>query len=305
MDFSFTWIFAFIVGAMILFGAFYGVNKFMEIKQLEGSGQAALNLKSLLNPLETGIESSKAQAISLAVESRISNKCTDYGNFGKQIVEIEEKINKKWSKSLEVSFENKYLFFPEYLEGKNFYIFSKSFEFPYKIANLMFMTNKDEFFCFVNTPREIGKELESQNQSNFLFKSSTLDCPDYSKNICFSSISSNCDILVDTTHKRVNKDGDDVYYETEGLLYGAIFSDKDVYECEVKRLMKRAKSINDIYELKSVNLLSSNCDSTIRNDLGPLGNLFTLYSSSFDLATMRNQVNSIKSRNTNSPCRLW
>ena len=45
LDISFSWIFAFLIGAMILVGAVYGVNKFSSVKNIENSAELGTALR--------------------------------------------------------------------------------------------------------------------------------------------------------------------------------------------------------------------------------------------------------------------
>src|SRR3989344_9487298 len=126
LDISFSWVFAVIVGAIILFGAIYFVNKSANIQNSISSATTGTGLLNLLTPLETGLESGKSITITLSVNSRINHNCNSFGTFGKETIWIDEFINKKWtSQNIKIDPIDKYLFFPKVLEGKELYVFSK------------------------------------------------------------------------------------------------------------------------------------------------------------------------------------
>jgi hypothetical protein len=50
-----------------------------------------------------------------------------------------------------------FLFSKEQNSGLDYYVFSKPFEFPYKIADLVFLTSEN--YCFLNAPEEIADEI--------------------------------------------------------------------------------------------------------------------------------------------------
>ncbi len=301
LDLSFSWIFAFLVGAVIIFGAVYTINKISNVKNVENSAELGTALKNLLIPLESGVESVKSISISLPVESKIIHKCDSRKNFGKESISVEEKVKNRWTKTgIPVFFKDKYLFFPGLIQAKKFYVFSKPFEFPFKIANLMYFSNAEKKYCFVNSPGEIKAELKNLNQNNFEFDS----CSVNSKKICFGTGSS-CDILINLNSKEVRKNGEKMYFEGDALMYAAIFSDKKTYECEIQRLKKRAGKLLSIYQEKALNLLRVGCDSSLSSDFNQFRNgLSSLKGSEnlYSLAKISKKMNSI---NKYSECVLW
>ena len=71
LNISFGWLFAIIVGAVILVLAIYGATKVIKTGQQEGQAVSAKELGILLNPLETGFESASSTHLSLKTETRI------------------------------------------------------------------------------------------------------------------------------------------------------------------------------------------------------------------------------------------
>ena len=263
LQISFGWLFAIIVGAFIIFLAIYGVTKFMGTEQETIDAKTSNEIGILLNPLETSFESAKTTSFSLPAESRISNGCNDRGNFGKQLISVSQKSFNKWTETnLEASFPNKYIFSRETVEGKNFYIFSKPFDFPFKVSDLIYMTSSKETYCFVDAPEDIEDEIKTINQANLL----TEDCSENSINVCFSG---NCDINVDYSSDGgfVEKGEEILYFVSDSLMYAAIFADPDVYECQLKRLMQRVKELSSIYLDKAISVNQGGCNLDINTDL--------------------------------------
>ena len=97
LNLSFGWLFAIIVGAVILILAIYGATKVIKTGQSEEQAVGAKELGILLNPLETGFESAISTPLVLRVETRIFNTCSVSGNFGKQGIQTSEFSFKKWS----------------------------------------------------------------------------------------------------------------------------------------------------------------------------------------------------------------
>jgi len=299
LDISFSWIFAFLIGAMILTGAIYGINKFSSIKNTQNSAELGVALKNLLTPLESGVETTKSITITLPVLSKINHGCDNYGNFGGETFSLQEKVKNKWTNSgVPISFKDKYIFTPEVFEGQTFNIFSKPFNFPFKVANLIYFSNSKDKYCFVGFSRGTETELKNLNQNNFEFGT----CSTGAIKVCLGG-NSNCDINVKTSDNSVEKNGEKVYFETDALMYAAIFSDKITYECELKRLMKRADELTDIYSSKSANLIQVGCSSSVDFTLFRQG--ISNLEDSEDLVFINQAGKNMDSINKYSGCRLW
>ncbi len=307
LNISFGWIFAIIVGATILVLAIYGATKVIKTGQQEAQAVGAKELGVLLNPLETGFESAISTPLSLRVETRIFNGCSVSGNFGRQGIQTSELSFRRWSlPGVESSFENKYIFSNNPAEGKKFYIFSKPFEFPFKVSDVIYLTSENEKYCFdfSNAPEEtedIEEEISQLAQGNLV-----LDCKDKSEytKVCFSS-ATNCDINVNYNSKYVQKKQEKIYFEEDSLMYAAIFSDKKIYECQVERLMKRTKQLAEIYLKKELIVSQKNCNSNLAGDLNLL---ISSLENAKDYKVINNVaelVEDIKNKNKYTSCALW
>ena len=240
-------------------------------------------------------------SITLPVESKIRHECNSFGTFGSDTISVKEKVKGKWTESgVRISFEDKYLFFPQEIEAKKLNIFSKTFEFPFKISNLMYFSNAEEKYCFIDLPRESERELKNLNQENLEFD----DCSESSVKVCFDG-GSNCDIKVSLSAKEVVKNNERFYFEGDALMYAAIFSDKQIYECQLKRLMKRVEVLSTIYEKKALNLLTVGCDSSLKTEFATFKNDISSFSGSQDLNFLYQTVKEMNRINKRSACTLW
>ncbi|MEM3091136.1 MAG: hypothetical protein QXU39_00555, partial [Candidatus Pacearchaeota archaeon] len=262
IEFSFAWLFAIIIGAIIIFFAIYASTKIIKTGGEAMSAKAGREIGIILNPLETGFgtsDNSESVFINMPVETRIYNLCDNSGSFGKQIIKVSQKNLGKWADTeIYSGFQNKYIFSKNFEEGKNFFMFSKPFYFPFKVADLIYLTSQDDKYCFENAPDNIKKEIEDLGQENLL----TENCPEGSIRICFDS-TSNCEIKVSESLRKVEKNNQVSYYETDALMYAAIFSDKEIYECHIERLMKRAIELAFIYQEKDSILNERGCTSGV------------------------------------------
>ncbi len=301
LQISFAWLFAIIVGGFILFLAIYGVTKFMQTEQTTSDAKTGKEIGVLLNPLETRFETGITTSLTMPVETRIYNRCNNFGEFGRQLIQISQKSFSKWSETdIDVGFSNKYIFSEDYVQGKKFYLFSKPFDFPFKVADLIYITASDKTYCFRNESEDIEEELLDLKQKNLFVE----DCPSNSINVCFEG-GDNCDIDVDYYSKLVEKNGEEMYFETDALMYAAIFSDKGVYECQLKRVMQRLENLVELYLDKAVFIAQQGCSSELNSDLIALGNLAGDLESSETLFQLNPIAEDLEKGNDYAECRLW
>ncbi|MEK6829198.1 MAG: hypothetical protein AABY15_03650 [Nanoarchaeota archaeon] len=301
IEFSFTWLFAVIIGTAILVLAIYAATKILSTGGAETSAAAAKEIGVLLNPLETGFEAGVSTSLSLPTDTRIYNGCDNFSGFGKQQIQVAQKSFGRFSEpSVNVSFPNKYIFSNETEEGKKFLIFSKPFEFPFKVANLIYLTSSNEKYCFIDAPENIKSELSQLKQENLLVANCSTS-PEFIM-VCFDTGTS-CDIEVRYNSGYLKKNGDRLRFATDALMYAAIFSGGGIYECQASRLMQRAEELSSIY-IKKANLLQQkDCNSNL--DLLSLLNSFRSYEDSSDLRLLSDKAEEIEVGNRVSSCRLW
>ena len=299
---SFAWLFAIIVGGFILFLTIYGATKFMDLGQQEQTAKVGKEIEVLLNPIETGFESGKSSSIYIPVESRIYNKCDNSGEFGTQYIEVSQKSRGKWSTTdLTAGTPNKYIFSDNYVEGKTFYLFSKPFKFPFKVADVIYMTSSLDEYCFLGADEEIAKEILDLNQPNIKLG----ECQEEAIRVCFAS-ENDCDIKVNYYSKYVEKNGQQMYFETDALMYAAIFSDKQVYECHLKRLLQRLENLAELYQTKESFLTShGSCSIDVSAELTQLSNMANAIPSSEMLFQLNNIVEDVEISNNRATCELW
>ncbi|GIU68583.1 MAG: hypothetical protein KatS3mg001_433 [Candidatus Pacearchaeota archaeon] len=300
LQFPFAWVFAIIVGAIIIFIAIYASTRVINVGEEKVSAELSQEFESLLNPLESGPESGSSISIDMPTETQLIFSCSSFTDFGKQEISLKQKISNKFvSTDFSLVSENKYIFSNKTVQGKKFFVFTKPFEFPFKVADLMYFTSSDESYCFLDAPKNIEREISNLNQENLFVK----DCPSNSKKICFKS-RTGCNVFVNENLKTVSLEREEVYYETDALLYAAIFSNnKQDYECNVKRLMKRAEILSRIYNEKTNILANQGCISEV--NLLPLINSLNSYNSSDDLTFVKNFADDAELSNERARCKLW
>ncbi len=309
IEFSFGWLFALVVGAVILFLAIYAAVKLVGTEKGAQETEAAKQLEIILTPVETGYEEGKAvPPIIFPTETRVYNNCSTRGTFGEQSIRISTNLNigGNQEEGLPITSYNKYIFSPSMMQGTEVYAFSKPFMMPFKVANLLFMWN--EKYCFVNPPTEIESEITSLNLKNINISENINSCNLKAKKVCFYSEIEKCDVIVSPMQKMVIKNGKTVFYEGS-LIYGAIFSDPEVYECQVKRLMKRASELALLYNAKSeiISAKGQGCSSDLQMPLQSFATMSAQMNKSQELAGgIYFMAQDLKGRNENiQQCRLW
>lgn len=313
MDTSFAWIFAIIVGAVILFLAIYGVSKFMNLAGTEQSAESAKQIDILLNPLESGYETGQKVVIYAPVETRIFSYCTLDDEFGKQKIQTLQNTYNKWTPTgVNITSRNKYIFTENPSEGKKFTVFSKQYEFPsensydfaFKVADLIYIIPYDKKYCFSDAPDEIKTEIKNLNAENLLAE----NCPEESRGICYNNEGADCYMEVDYNNGIgvVEKNSKEMHFNNDASMYAAIFSDYGLYECQMGRVMKRAEQLVAIYEEKSQLEKTQGCNSEMESDLFVFENILKNYENSENLYIVTNAAKQLNKQNGRAgECKLW
>lgn len=309
IELSFNWIFSLIIGAAILILAIYVVSRLIGTEQEIQVAEGSAEFGNLLHPLETSLESgSRPENISFNGEVRIYNKCKTTGQFGVQEITLVKKqgIGKEWPEPKDPTrLATKYVFSEDVLEGKEFYFFIKPIQLPFKIGDIIILWNKK--YCFVNPPTEVEEEIKSFNLDtrNIQIASDLRECNKNSVSVCFSTFDSRCNVFVDTTNNIVKKEGKILFYDGP-LLYGAIFSKPENYECQVSRLLKRGAFLAKLYSEKSALIATSSqgCSSNLQSDLNVYSNTANAGNPK-DLQTIANLAHTLDYQNQMLKCTLW
>ncbi len=309
-EFSFGWLFAIIVGAVILFLALYAASSIVKSERKIEESAAAKEFGILLTPIETNLESGKISLISFPETTRIFNGCASVGTFGEQklSISIRSGIGQEWSEpGIESTFYNKYIFSHNVVEGRDFVVFSKPLSMPYKIADAQYLISAKDEYCFVQPPTYIRDELLSLRPKNINVSDDIRECKSNSRTVCFSS--TGCSIDIDLQAQKVRKGRQVVYYDNAGddytLLYGAIFAEPSIYECQIKRIMSRASELAFLYRAKSEFLSPRGCSSGLEQQLLLYRNLTSALNSSAQLRTISSYAKELGRANELLSCKLF
>lgn len=309
IEFAFSWIFAFIAGAFILLLAIYATSKFVGTQENVLYTETAARIVSLLDPYETGLGSGKSADINFKVDSAIYNEgCSSSENkpFGKQFISFSEKTfgNEYSKKGNKIAIYNKYVFMEDSSEGKSFIMFSKPFFMPFKVSDIIVLLSRD--YCFYDVPDEIIRDLGPPPGLDIKlvhFPNSTQKCDGVK--VCFAS-GKDCDIKVSIAEKYVEKNNKKMYFY-DSLIYGAIFSSPEAYECNVKRLINKINELGLVYIDKIKIIERKQCQSNVESKLMTLMNNAKQISYSRDLTVLgelSDEINSINDA-ANPGCKLF
>ena len=111
IEMSFSWLFATIVGAVILFLALYMATQLGGNAEYQQQTESGKKLTILIDPLETGAASTSGDIIRFVSESRITFRCylpTIDNAFGKETLAVSEKNRGEWNEDGgEIAMRNK------------------------------------------------------------------------------------------------------------------------------------------------------------------------------------------------------
>jgi len=309
-EMSFNWIFAIIAGVVILFLAIYATSKIIGTSEYKINTETAAKIDILLDPIRPGLASGKSEQINFRKDTRTYYTCNDIGTFGKQTIAFSEKTFGAWGEKGGEINSIKYIFAENMIEGKNLYLFSMPFEMPFKVDDLIFISGNN--YCFYQTPNEIKDEIQNLNLGNVYFANNINDKNCTGTKVCFGS---QCEISVygmcnDISCKsmydygKVFKDNKVLYYD-DSLLYAAIMSSPGIYECNVKRLMKKFSELADVY-IKKINIIDlKQCGSTVAPDLLVMIGDARALKSSEDLYLLSLKAETIDKKNPSGACSLY
>jgi len=308
-ELSFGWLFAILVGAVIIFLAVYMAGKLVSNQNQATNTETGKELGILLSPVETSLESAKLSSITFPRDTKIGNMCSNLGNFGSQKINItsDTGVGGGDDAGIASTFYNKYLFSSTIVDGKTLSVFAKPFEMAYKIADLIFVWSDKESYCFIMPPREIEDELGAMKPKNIYLvdvASKISNCSKSSKKVCFANTNTKCDIQVSMASKAVTKENKTMYFEG-ALLYGAIFASPSIYECQVKRLMKRNSELALLYAGKADNLGAKGCSSNLQETFVSYANHSIKVNNSRQLKDIQFEAVDIARRNHDLLCQIF
>jgi hypothetical protein len=312
---SFNWMFALIAGGIILFLAFFVAGRLLETGETTASTITAKQFLNTFDPLETGIASGKADQVVFPKPVRIYFETCSHtinSGFGRQTIMIsEQSLGNKWGEnSTPVATNDKYVFAEKTVEGKQISLFTRPFKMPFKISDLLVISSKD--YCFFQAPIKVKRDLEGLRLDfyNVHFTDNIANCT--GTLVCFDNPRRECKngIRVFGVNNyetgTVVKNNKNMYFYNN-LLYAAIFSDVEIYECNLKRLINRLIEQSHIYLDKIIVMQRTECRSTLNTELLTMISSAKTYTGSEDfnnLVLISKEIDKKNSR-TRSACQLY
>ena len=311
LEISFGWLFAIIAGAAILIAAIFLSTKIMGIGQKTSGAETQRLIENELSLFETSSESAIVKKFEFGVDTQLFFDCNSNGNFGKQYIgAIHKRFNKWPEEPLQhemTSSISRYVFSEQAIQGKKFSLISKPFSPAFKISDAIYFVSLQDTYCFVDAPQEIQEEIRDLGLENLENAEGKNRCSEESITVCFNS-ESNCDIQVSEMQNKIVKEGKTFYFLSDSLMYAAIFSDKELYDCNVKRLMLRADSLLNLYLRKSEMLFSKACVNTdIISTMQELKLKISAFKEPSELVLIQDLFNELKMQNSKQieACRIW
>lgn len=307
-EMSFNWIFALIAGGAILFLAIYGVSKFIDAGKTVAYTEIASQISAYLDPFQAGAASGKFSQMSFKKQAEVYFSCADYpAPFGKQTIAFSQEDIGDEKKGEQITFKDKYVFAEEPVKGKNMYIYSKPFDIPFKTADLIIFTSKN--YCFKMATNNIKDELTNSEVINVKFE----NCNETDIEVCFGRV--DCDISVRGECSEINcddeydygyvlKDNKKLYY-SGNLLYGAIVSSPELYECNVMRLAGRFSELGKVYLDKMNFIETTGCGSDIRSDLEIMISEAQALKSSSQIIELAKKAEIMDAKNEFALCKVY
>lgn len=206
------------------------------------------------------------------------------------------------------------VFGPDFIRGNKLLTWALSFDAPFKVSNVLFLTSPDVRYIFVNPQSDFALQL-FQDFPDEAFKevvpdsSSVLDKGSYKVRLVFFDVNdvsfpsalagqdvSAVSIVGDKVEFFENQDdsfvsqGDSVFL-SDSLAFGAIFAeDLPVYDCSLKLAFDHLSIVSDIYALRegSLDEYFSSIDDTRH-----CADYYNDYSKSF-ISDIRSHANSCR-----------
>lgn len=252
---QFSWIFVIIAGAIIL--SFFVMFGFKYI-DLQTKKENALLTSSVYNSIYSlqKTEFSTEAEIDLTLKKDVKVACNSF-SIGNYI-----------SKSL----SDEFVFAPMKMQSNKLYIYMKTWDYPFRIANFFYLTSPERSYTVVydSSSEEFVKSLYFPK--NFNVKVTTSDDKRINNKIVYFYDTSKGMSIEPKEYGYLKINGKKYPFFGKSMIYGAIFTDN--YECMLEKSLNKYKLLVDIYEGKAqlMFFLKPSCNyDRIKFDLSKLG----------------------------------
>ena len=269
IELQFHWIFIMVAGALIL--TFFGT---IAQKQYNLSVQKAEY--QLVNDLETAFSITlKTPNIvnSLFISSPIEFKCTDECSCAYKIG------------SAELPFYNKLIFSADKQSG-DVKLWSPDFEKPFRAATFMIISSDENKYYlvhdldtteleklksklnnqlnieFINRNKAEQKQYSGEKKTRFIYyltSPTTIDSSFNDKDVDAVQLDNSGSVSFYNYEGQFINKGFSQYSQDDASFFAAMFSaDKNMYECQMKKVFKRLSEVGEVYKERTNQLLVSN-----------------------------------------------
>ncbi len=309
-DFNFVWLFAILAGSAILVLMIYAAVRTGTTIKFYQDTELTKQVSVFLDPMQAGFVSSSKGVLSSKREIVFDSFC-DSSNFGyqklsaKQIRGLNEDFNILGE---EITIKDKYIYFSKE-PSKKFYFFSIPINFGFKVTDVLIIDSRE--FCFLEGYEDLPsfKTHISVLGDKAIFGED--NCTKNSIKVCFN-YGTKCDITIisdcieswcDDKYEKgfVIKEGERIDY-VGNFLYPAIFSDKEIYECNLKRILYKAGVLSLIYKEKSERMSSRNCPTNLEDTLIELRNVCFNSKNIDEIYSISKLLKELEER---TQCKLW
>ncbi|PIU76040.1 hypothetical protein COS75_01115 [Candidatus Pacearchaeota archaeon CG06_land_8_20_14_3_00_35_12] len=312
---GFKWLLSIIIGAVILFLALYFAGIITGTTGQQTAMTVSQQISVLLDPFSfSGISEAASKEMKMPAITLMNFSCDSANDLIKLDVAVKKTAKGKATEVGKYSIYNKYIFSAAKIETKEFYVFAKPIDLPFHIANSVYIIDKQ--YCFVSAPQEIKDEIDDLNITSIVFENSTYACDDNSVSVCFEK--SGCDISVYGQNSApgfseskydfgyTTNNGARLEYITKSLMYASIFSDSNIYKCNLQRLNKKITTLVAIYSSKASSLSSRGC--ILGSTVSELNNFKTNSDSMLNnqpLAPLFISSKNLLAANSNVDCKIF
>lgn len=250
---EFGWIFSIIVGAVILFLAFYFISTNASEKKTVQETIEAQNLDAALNPFGYlgDVANITRMPIKLSEKSEITIECISEGTIGYDSIETAG-TGKGSGTGIARKIYDKYIYSD--LSGtkvKNLEGMAVALKAPWRVADLIMLWPVEKKYCFTKSmPKEMRDEINRTGIPD-VFAEYSEQCPEGSITIGMACSGYDINVCQQEQGNYVSKNGVKIYYSGSALMYSAIFSEQNLYNCNLNRLGKRLALQGSLYESKA------------------------------------------------------
>ena len=243
---QFNWVFIIFAGAVVL--AFFAVFvfKYADLENKKTNIQILRTVDGNIEVLESSGEdmycdtSISQDCLSLGLKSKLKYYCIE----NKSVIDIN-------GEALEL--KDEVVFMPSSMHTRDLSFWIKSWDYPYHVANLLFITNPERKFYFVYDSQENKDYIESLEMP-VIFNYEVVSKSEFkgSNGIYFTNSMPSEGLHVNEGNKIITfiKEGKQISYIDDQLLVGAFFVDDfKTYKCGLERSINR---LDKIFQIRAV-----------------------------------------------------